>query len=578
MKTISRKRKNLKKSSRANLKDGTAIWAEFYRKNPHRLVTDYLQLDIFPFQCILLYMMNICTLFSFIACRGLGKSYLTALFCVVRCILYPETKVVLASGNKKQAGMIITEKIREMERKSVVLKAEILNISTNNQEIKCEFRNGSVIQATVAGDGGRGLRGNVLIIDEYRLVKKDDIDFVLKQFLTAPRLPKFLSKPKYKNNYPLEPNKELYLSSAWYKSHWSYDKFLDILIGSLDGSKNAFCCDIPYTCSLDHNLVLKEKIDEDRSSIGEVKFEIEYCGLWYGENEKSYFKSDEVNQCRVLQNPFYPLTELEILDGVEVKTKNKNYKKMKNEIRLIGADIAIESGERNDNSIYTLLRMLPEGDSYRSEVVWMENHNGLSPEKQAIRLKELFEEFEADKMIMDTNGNGIAVFKEMQKTQYDSVTDKHYPSYTNYNKNSDIDEEMSKGSLPVIYALKPNAKINNDIAVYLKNAFRTKGIRLLKDDNEKRQDLEINSKKFSNMTASEQIDILMPFIEITSMVNEIINLEYEASGGNIKISEKGANRKDRYSSIAYANYLAKIIEHEEMAKKSKLNKQIVFFN
>ncbi len=99
-------------------------------------------------------MMNICTLFSFIACRGLGKSYLTALFCVVRCILYPETKVVLASGNKKQAGMIITEKIREMERKSVVLKAEILNISTNNQEIKCEFRNGSVIQATVAGDGG----------------------------------------------------------------------------------------------------------------------------------------------------------------------------------------------------------------------------------------------------------------------------------------------------------------------------------------------------------------------------------------------------------------------------------------
>ncbi len=40
------------------------------------------------------------------------------------------------------------------------------------------------------------------------------------------------------------------------------------------------------------------------------------------------------------------------------------------------------------------------------------------------------------------------------------------------------------------------------------------------------------------MTASEQIDILEPFIEITSMVNEIINLEYEAVGGNIKISEK----------------------------------------
>lgn len=300
--------------------------------------------------------------------------------------------------------------------------------------------------------------------------------------------------------------------------------------------------------------------------------------LWFGENEKSYFKSDEINQCRVLKNPFYPLTELEILNGVDAKVKNKSYKKQNGEIRLISADIAIESGEVNDNSIYTLLRMLPDSEGYKSEVVWMENHNGLSPEKQAMRLKELYEEFEADKIIMDTNGNGIAVFKEMQKSQYNDSLDKHYNSFTNYNKNSDIDEEMSKGSLPVIYALKPNAKINNDIAIYLKNAFRTKIIRLLKDDNEKRQDLEINDKKFNNMTASEQIDVLEPFIEITSMVNEIINLEYEAVGGNIKISEKGSNRKDRYSSIAYANYLAKIIEHEEIAKKSRSNNQIFFFN
>ena len=96
---------------------------------------------------------------------------------------------------------------------------------------------------------------------------------------------------------------------------------------------------------------------------------------------------------------------------------------------MISADIAIESGEINDNSIYTLLRMLPDSEGYKSEVVWMENHNGLSPEKQAMRLKELYEEFEADKIIMDTNGNGIAVFKEMQKSQYNDSLDKHYNSF-----------------------------------------------------------------------------------------------------------------------------------------------------
>lgn len=70
MKVISRKRKNLKKNSETNLKEGTKIWAEFYRKNPHRLVTEYLGLKLFLFQSILLYMMNTNLYFVFIACRG----------------------------------------------------------------------------------------------------------------------------------------------------------------------------------------------------------------------------------------------------------------------------------------------------------------------------------------------------------------------------------------------------------------------------------------------------------------------------------------------------------------------------
>jgi hypothetical protein len=46
------------------------------------------------------------------------------------------------------------------------------------------------------------------------LVKKENLDSVLKQFLTAPRRPNFYEKPEYKD-YPIEQNKELYLSSAW---------------------------------------------------------------------------------------------------------------------------------------------------------------------------------------------------------------------------------------------------------------------------------------------------------------------------------------------------------------------------
>ena len=97
------------KDAHSNLLDGVKIWVEYWRKNPHRFVEDYLQLSLFPFQKILIYMMNICNIYVFIATRGLGKTYLTAIFCVTRCILYPGTKVVLASGNKKQAGEVLAK-------------------------------------------------------------------------------------------------------------------------------------------------------------------------------------------------------------------------------------------------------------------------------------------------------------------------------------------------------------------------------------------------------------------------------------------------------------------------------------
>jgi hypothetical protein len=48
----------------------------------------------------------------------------------------------------------------------------------------------------------------VLVADEFRLIKLDIINSVLKQFLTNPRKPPFLEKPEYAD-YPLESNMEI---------------------------------------------------------------------------------------------------------------------------------------------------------------------------------------------------------------------------------------------------------------------------------------------------------------------------------------------------------------------------------
>lgn len=69
-------------------------------------------------------------------------------------------------------------------------------------------------------------------MDEFRLIDKGVVDKVLRKFKAGQRRPNFYNKEEYsdkveenKAKYPKEPNKEIYLSSAYYKYHWSWAKF-----------------------------------------------------------------------------------------------------------------------------------------------------------------------------------------------------------------------------------------------------------------------------------------------------------------------------------------------------------------
>ena len=70
------------------------------------------------------------------------------------------------------------------------------------------------------------------------------------------------------------------------------------------------------------------------------------------------------------------------------------------------------------------------------------------------------------------------------------------------------------------------------------------------------------------MPAYEQMQYKIPYIQTTLLVYELINLEYEIKGTNVKITEKSGMRKDRYSSLAY-NYWVQCQLEREMLKKQK---------
>lgn len=79
---------------------------------------------------------------------------MTAVYCITRSILYPETKIIIASGVKSQAREVI-EKIDEMRKNSPNLRREISDLSTNTNDARVEFHNGSWIKTVASNDNAR---------------------------------------------------------------------------------------------------------------------------------------------------------------------------------------------------------------------------------------------------------------------------------------------------------------------------------------------------------------------------------------------------------------------------------------
>lgn len=117
------------------------------------------------------------------------------------------------------------------------------------------------------------------------------------------------------------------------------------------------------------------------------------------------------------------------------------------------------------------------------------------------------------------------------------------------------------GAKKVIWAINGSAKFNSDCAVLLREGFRSGKIRLLVSEYEA-EELLSGLKGYGSLNPSERVRLQLPYIN-TSL---LINLQYDDSGGLIKISERSGMRKDRYSSLSYNYWIACQLE-------SRLNKQ-----
>ena len=553
--------------------EGAAYWAAYYRSNVIDFCRDYLHLELHLFQKILITMMMYSTVFVWVASRGLGKSFLSAIYCCVRAILYPGSKIVIASGTRAQAINVLEKILYELRPMSFELAAEIDDKETqiNGTNARLIFRNSSTIKVVTASDSARSNRANVLLLDEFRLIRKDVVDTVLRKFLTQKRTPRYaeLTKSERLAEYDKEKNLTLYLSSAYFSDSWAYTKCEDTCRQMIGDKSRQFVCGFPYQLGIQEGVIDKDGILDEmaESNFNEIRFSMEYEAFWWGLSDGSFFDFPSISKNRHIKYPMLP-NKLAARLGNNAKVKIPI--KQNGEKRILSADIALMSSKKHNNDATAIFinQLLPtKAGRYSNNIVYCDAFEGLHTEDQALVIRRLFDEFECDYIVLDCAGVGLGVYDSLARELVDPDSGEIYPPLTSCNDATMAERCTDKSAPKVIWTIKANASLNSDCAVLLREGFKTGKIRLLVSEFEA-DELMSDIKGFKSLSPAEKVQLQMPYVHTTLLIDELVKLRHDESGGKVKIYERSGARKDRYSSLSYNYYVSTILESRINRKRN----------
>jgi hypothetical protein len=560
--------KEMTKQKRDRLKS----WVTFYRNNPSYFVEHYMGVPLYPYQRFWLNLMSRSTEFVGIASRASAKSWLIAVYAIARCILYPGTTVALASSTKAQAGLIISEKCKSLRDEHPNINRECSNLVTNQNKWEMTFYNGSKINVVVSGEGGRGHRSHVTVLEERRLIPNEIIDSIIRPFLVSRQAP-YMKNPKYSEIAELrEEPQEVIITSAHYKSYEWYPEAKKFLKMIAEGDTNTKAVFLDYPISIHHGIKTMKQMIREKANMDPITFLMEYGNIPYGSSSLSFYKLGLFE--RSLKRSWRP-----IRDDVYITTRRNNYDipKLSDEMRIVSVDIAMRAGSTNDNTIITCGRLLPSKRGWLTEVVYMESHNGKNTNLQALRIKQIYQEFQGDVLVLDLANAGISVFDALTSVTKDEIRGVEYPAYTVMNSvNVDtktydelISRTLGQDAVPCIFPISATAPLNSLIAVKFRERLKKKLIAFLIDDNSEEEFLI----KSGNKDILDQDDtgvrayLLQAHLQTSLMINESIALEMAPAQGLVKLIEPAGSRKDRYTSVSYLNYYVSLLDTELLRDK-----------
>lgn len=177
--------------------------------------------------------------------RGLGKTFMAAIFSVLLCIFKPDTNILIAGPTFRTARFIFNyiEKLVESPEAKLLAACMHAKPSKRNDEFIWKINGGRIIAIPLNGEKIRGFRANVLIIDEFLLMPEELVERVLIPYLIVPpdmtKMQRLREREEdlikrglmteEQREKPDSSSKLVGLSSASYTCEYLYRKFSDYI-------------------------------------------------------------------------------------------------------------------------------------------------------------------------------------------------------------------------------------------------------------------------------------------------------------------------------------------------------------
>lgn len=409
-----------------------------------------MNIELSPFQGLLLNEMWNRKFPMLVGSRGMGKSFILSVYPLLRALFMPRRKIIIVGAAFRQSKVLF-EYMDTIWKNAPILRDLCSNNSGPRRDVdRCVMHIGqSTITCLPLGDGSkiRGQRANDIIADEFASIPRDIFENVVAGFAAVASSPiekvKQAAKEKKakelgipisdekENDNPVDMSNQIILSgTAYYDfNHFAeyFKRYHKIVSsgGNIAKLEEVFGGSVPPGFNHRNYSVTRIPVDKlpegfmDSGQIGRAKatvhsgiYQMEY-GAVFTTDSQGFFKRSLIENCTVSPTNPASLPSGDICFEASLKgEQNKRY--------VFGVDPASEV----DN--FSIVVMEVNSDHRRVVHCWTttrKSHKELLKSKIvdeddfysycAKKIRQLMKVFPCDEVAMDAQGGGIAVMEAL---------------------------------------------------------------------------------------------------------------------------------------------------------------------